>query len=97
MSEPLTELTRTLARAALNLHSLALAAEDVQALKSPATTTHHEDGIPRPTEDAALCPRRAAVVTVANQTAQHLPGILARLSADVSQLTRALDAWEGLR
>lgn len=97
MNDQLTELTSSLARAALNLHSLALAAEDVQALKSPATTAHHADGISRPTEDAALCPRRAAVVATANRTAQHLPGILARLSADVSQLTRALDEWEGRR
>lgn len=88
MQMHLTERTHELARAALALHRLAKAAEDVQHLKSPGTPSRPEDGIPRPTEDAALCMRRSHVSETAHDLTYHLDTLAARLE-------HALDVWEG--
>lgn len=85
--QPLTELTATLARQAIELHRLAKAAEDTRVLKSP-TNNRPEDGIPRPTEDTALCPRRAHVSDTSDRVARDV----AALS---EKITDALDVWEG--
>lgn len=84
----LTELTHEIARTALALHRLAMTVDEVQDLKSPVTSSRPEDGVPRPTEDAALCPRRNHVSDTVRLTRPQLDALSTRL-------TRALDVWEG--
>lgn len=85
---PVTDTTHAAAVAALNLHRLMLAAEDVQHSKSPVTYDRPSDGIARPTEDAVMCPRRAHVRWTADYVADQ-----ARQLADL--LADAVDVWEG--
>ena len=88
MSMSLTAATRDLALAALDLYRLALAAEDVAGIESPAASLSAEDGIARPTEHAALCERRSAVVSTANSLTPDVTHFRDRLAAAVSE-------WEG--
>lgn len=88
MAVSLTAATRTLAHAALNLHRLALAAEEISTTESPAFPLSAADRIARPTEHAALCERRAAVVTTANEVSQSL-------NTHTERLAQVLSEWEG--
>ncbi|MFJ6019755.1 hypothetical protein ACIQFP_10440 [Nocardiopsis alba] len=81
-------VTRDLARAAIDLHRLTLAAADVCTLESPTTALTSDDGVARPTEHAALCERRRLVV----ETARDITDSLAPLR---TRLARALAEWEG--
>lgn len=88
MRTSLTELSYNVARASLEVHRLARAVDEVRFLRSPITPSRSEDGIPRPTEDTALCPRRNHVSDTVKDLLPHLDEIAARLE-------EALDAWEG--
>lgn len=87
MTDRFTGQTASLARQALELHRIALAADEASQLKSPTTPREHGD-VSRPTEETALCPRRAHV----RNTCQDLQVSLRVIE---NRLTRALDVWEG--
>lgn len=80
--------TARLARESLRAHRLATAAGEVSAVQSPATRDDVTGGITRPTETAALCPRRAHV----EDTIRELTPLATALA---DRLAAALDTWEG--
>lgn len=81
------QTARTLATRALELYRLVLAAEDARTLHSPRRIPAHTNGVPRPTEDAALCPHRARVAAAADRVARQLPAL-------IRSLDDALREWE---
>jgi hypothetical protein len=83
-----THDTEQLVRKALELHRLATATDQTTALQSPASVTRPDDGISRPTEDAALCPRRQHVTSEVRALSTQLADMIARLE-------HALDVWSG--
>ena len=86
--KPFTRLTHSLAQQALELHRVALATDEIRTLQSPASGTRPEDGVDRPTEDAALCPRRQHVVS-------EVAAVSAQLADAAERLEHALDVWSG--
>lgn len=91
--------TERLARAALELHRLALAAAKVRDLPSPVTPREKNvKGAADPTAGAALDPRRLAVaeaLDVVLRDAELLVGV--ELAAMSATLRDALNAWDGRR
>ena len=88
MRTSLTELSYNVARASLEVHRLARAVDEVRFLRSPITSSRSEDGIPRPTEDTALCPRRSHVSDTVHDVLPCLDEVMMRLE-------HALDVWDG--
>lgn len=96
----ITAVTRRFARAALELHRLALTADEIQHLPSPVA--HREQtskrGAQDPTATTALDDRRAAVaealatVGTATRTLTNVD-----LTALAATLTAALNQWDGRR
>jgi len=98
-SATVSPATERLARAALTLHRLALAAAEVQHLPSPATPVERNaKGVSDPTPSAAMDPRREAVRDAFNLIAGYSAGEVADQVEDLANtLAMALDQWDGKR
>lgn len=96
----ITAVTRRFAQAALQLHRLALTADEIQHLPSPVA--HREQtskrGAQDPTATTALDERREAVAAAladVGRAAQTLTNV--NMPALVATLTAALNQWDGRR
>ena len=89
MTPRFTELTYAASQEILRLHRLALAAEDLESLRSPVTpVSAGDDRISRPTEGSALCPRRAHLSAVVRDATKKAASL-------AEQLESAIAVWEG--
>lgn len=100
MTETITTPTERLARAALELHRIALAAAEIRHLPSPATPREkNTKGAADPTANTAMDPRRAAV----GKALDDVNGAVALLLVGnefgglFATLAGALNAWDGRR
>jgi len=91
-----TAVTERLARAALDLHRLMIAAEEIRYLQSPASPREKTaKGADDPTASTALDPRRIAVAEGLEAAQEMASRLTAEIRAHVENLGAALDTWDG--
>ena len=94
-THPAITWTAGVARSALDLHRLALAAAEAAQLPSPATPQERTGGHADPTAGAALDPRRLRVSDALNALSTSLGDVAAALDYERRRLSEALDTWQG--
>lgn len=94
--EPTSAATERLARAALELHRLALAAAEVRYLPSPLTPREkNTKGAADPTAGTALDPRRVRVAQECDSANQVAKAVMDPIETATRYLRAALDQWDG--
>lgn len=91
--------TARLARAALELHRLALAASEIQHLPSPTARREKTSKwcAQDPTATTVLDDKRVAVAERYAAISQYADAATGTMSTYITMLTSALNAWDGRR
>lgn len=91
--------TERLARAALELHRLALAAAEVRDLPSPVSPRERNaKGAADPTAGTVMDPRRVRLAEVLDRILERVEReYVEKVAADAERLAISLDHWQGGR